>query len=144
MRPAAALLIASASLLPGSAGAREYSPRVLSPHVADTYSLKTFGAFERWRDLEGDAKVWEVFLYLTDPRTGLYPLGAGAFEGKDRLYEYSLVRDPVKMMNVYCQAYCDVLGPVAAGILEGMGIGPARTVNIPAWGHVAAEVNSGG
>jgi hypothetical protein len=125
-------------------GAREYSPRVLSPKVADGYSLATFGRFERWRDLDPAGKAWEVFLYLTDPRTGLYPMGAGAYEGKDLLYEYALVRDPVKLMNVYPQAYCDVLGPVFAAILEGIGVGPARTVNIPGWGHVVAEVSWGG
>ena len=40
-----------------------YSPRVLSPHVADSYSMKTFSQFHRWRDLEGDAKVYEIVKY---------------------------------------------------------------------------------
>ncbi len=117
---------------------------MLSPHTADTYSLETFARFDRWKDLEGEARAWAIFLYLTDARTGLYPMGAGAFEGKDDLYEHSLVRDPVKLLNVYPQSYCDVLGPVLAAILEGTGCGPARTVNIPGWGHVAAEFFAGG
>lgn len=37
-----------------------YSPRILSPHNADAYSLKTFAEFPHWRDLHGDAKVFEI------------------------------------------------------------------------------------
>ena len=117
-----------------------YSPRVLSPHNADTYSLKTFAQFERWRDLHGDAKAFEIFKYLTDRRTGIYPMGVPAWEGNETLAEFGAVTDPVKMLNVYPIGHCGTLGPTAAGILEGMGIGPARTLVIPGWHHVAAEV----
>ena len=116
-----------------------YSPRVLSPHNADTYSLKTFAQFARWRDLQGDAKVFEIFEYLTDRRTGIYPMGVPAWEGSETLAEFGAVTDPVKMLNVYPIGHCGTLGPTAAGILEGMGIGPARTLIIPGWHHVAAE-----
>src|SRR5437762_13129582 len=92
-------------LLATALAAREYAPRVLSPHNADAYSMKTFAQFERWKDLQGDAKVWEVFQYLTDKRTGIYPMGVGAWEGKDTLYEYGFIRDPVKMINVYSVGY---------------------------------------
>src|SRR2546427_5538706 len=69
-------VLSVAALLASAAGADAavYSPRVLSPHVADTYSMKTFAQFHRWRDLSGDAKVNEVFKYLVDPRTGVYLL----------------------------------------------------------------------
>lgn len=40
-----------------------YFPRVLSPHNADACNLKTFAEFPRWRDLRGDAKVFEVFKF---------------------------------------------------------------------------------
>ena len=132
--------IALCSGLLGTAHAALYSPRVLSPHNADTYNLKTFAQFSRWRELAGDAKAFEVFAYLTDPRTGLYPLGAPAREGREELPEYAAVTDPVKMLNVYPIGHCGTLGPTAAGILEGMGIGPARTLSISRWNHVAAEV----
>ena len=36
--------------------AREYAPRVLSPHNADAYSMKTFAHFARWRDLNHVAR----------------------------------------------------------------------------------------
>ena len=51
--------------------AREYAPRVLSPHNADAYSMKTFAKYERWRGLRGDQLAWEVYKYLADTRTGL-------------------------------------------------------------------------
>ena len=57
--------------LVGRAAAREYSPRVVSPHNADAYSMKTFARFHRWRNLTGDAKVFAIYEYLVDRRTGL-------------------------------------------------------------------------
>src|SRR6266487_2048624 len=56
----AALLVSAAA-----AEAAVHSPRVLSPHSADTYSMKTFAQFQRWRDLSGDSKV--VKLQLAGP-----------------------------------------------------------------------------
>jgi hypothetical protein len=121
-----------------------YSPRVVSPHNADTYSLRTFAQFDRWRDLSGDAKVYEVFKYLADRRTGLYPMGTPAREGGEELPEYGAVTDPVKLLNVYTVGHCGTLGPAATGLWEGMGFGPARTLILPGWNHVAAEVGSDG
>lgn len=121
------------------AQAREYAPRVLSEHNADAYSMKTFAQFHRWRDLKGDALVWEVYRYLTDLRTGVFPLGKEVLEGSDVLSEFTTVRDPVKIINVYGYGYCGILGPVMAGVCEGMGIGRARTLTLPAWSHVVAE-----
>ena len=120
--------------------AHEHAPRVVSPHNADAYSMKTFAEYPRWRDLKGDAKVWEVYKYLADRRTGIYPMGAGAWEGKDQVYDFGYIRDPVKMINVYSVGYCDMLGPTMAGVMKDMGIGPSRTLNLPGWGHVVAEV----
>jgi len=122
------------------AAAHEHAPRILSPHNADAYSMKTFAQYPRWRDLQGDAKVFEIYKYLVDHRTGIYPMGAGAWEGKDILYDFGYIRDPVKMINVYNLGYCDMMGPTMAGIMKDMGIGPSRTLNLPGWGHVVAEV----
>ena len=126
--------------LPATVEARKYAPRVVSEHNADTYSMKTFAQFHRWRDLKDDAKARAIFEYLADKQTGLYPMGAGAWEGTDSTYDFGLIRDPVKMINVYPIGYCDVLGPVMAGIWEEAGLGKARTVDLPAFHHVTAEV----
>src|SRR5262245_39434075 len=103
-------------LLAPAAEAREYSPRVLSPPTADAHSMKTFARFPRWRDLDGDARAWEVFSYLTDRRTGLFPLGQPILEGCDVTPEFRTVRDPVKLLNVYGYGFCGILGPTMAGI----------------------------
>src|SRR5262245_1162402 len=79
--------------------ARVYTPRVVAPHNAYSYSLKTFSQFPRWRSLTGDARAWEVYRYLADPRTGLFPLGKEVLEGRDVLSEFQTVRDPVKLIN---------------------------------------------
>jgi hypothetical protein len=120
------------------------SPRVIPAHQADTYSLKTFAQFDAWKDLSGDAKVYRIFEYLTDRRTGLYPMGVPAREGPEELTEYGAVTDPVKMLNVYPIGHCGTLGPTAAALFEGMGVGPGRTLILPGWHHVAAEVRCGG
>ena len=88
MRRAAFTLPGLALFFAWPVGAAEYAPRVLSPHNADAYSMKTFARFHRWKDLTGDAKVYEVYKYLADKRTGLFPMGAGAWEGRDVLYDY--------------------------------------------------------
>jgi len=80
------ILIAAALGLSPILQAHEHAPRVLSPHNADAYSMKTFAEFPRWKDLKGDAKVYEVYKYLADTRTGIFPMGAGAWEGKDTVY----------------------------------------------------------
>jgi hypothetical protein len=120
------------------AEARLYAPRVVSPHNADAYSMKTFAQFPRWRDLKGDQLAWEVYKYLADARTGLFHMNE-VLEGRDVLSEYRTIRDPVKIINVYGYGYCGIFGPVMAGICEGIGLGRGRTLVLPAWNHVASE-----
>lgn len=126
--------------VPDPAAARVYSPRIVSPRTADTYSARTFAAHPAWKDLSADAKARAMFEYLTATDTGLFPLGAGSFEGGDKAYEFGLVRDPIKIVNVYGYGYCDVFGPVMAGLWEQGGCGRARSVNLPELQHVACEV----
>jgi len=126
-----------------SVHAREYSPRVVSPHNADAYSMKTFAQSPRWRGLQGDQLAWEVYKYLADTRTGVFHMNE-VLEGKDDLSEYATVRDPVKIINVYGYAYCAAFGPMMAGVWEDMGQGKARTVTLPGWSHVVSEVFYGG
>ena len=122
----------------GGANAMQYAPRVVSPHNADAYSLRTFAEDPRWRDLAGDARAWAMYQYLVDTRTGLFHMNE-VLEGSDDLNEYRTVRDPVKIINVYGYAYCAIFGPVMAGICENAGLGEARTLAITDWQHVAAE-----
>ena len=126
-------------VLAAPAPAREHAPRVVSPHRADAYSMQTFAEFPRWRGLRGDALAWEVYQYLADTHSGLFHVNE-VLEGDDALGEYRIVRDPVKIINVYGYGFCGLLGPVMAGVWEDMGGGPARTVTLPDWAHVVSEV----
>ena len=121
-----------------AASAREYAPRVISPERTDAYSMKTFAAFARWRELKDDALAWEVYKYLADTRSGLFHCNT-VFEGDEVLGEYREVRDPVKIINVYGYAYCGILGPTMAGTWEDMTGNKARTVSLPKWAHVLSE-----
>lgn len=123
----------------GSVEARVYAPRVVSPHNADGYSMKTFARFPRWRELKGDRLAWEVYKYLADTRTGLFHMNE-VLEGRDVMNEYRTIRDPVKIINVYGYAYCGILGPTMAGICEGINLGTGRMLTLPEWNHVASEV----
>ena len=114
------------------------APRVVSPHNADGYSMKTFGHFQRWRDLEGDERAWEIYEYLADTRTGVFHMSE-VREGNDTLSEYTTIRDPVKILNVYGYGYCAIFGPFMAGVCEGTGLGPARSLILQDWRHVLAE-----
>jgi hypothetical protein len=102
--------------------------------------MRTFAEFSRWRELRGDRRAWEVFQYLADERTGLFPLGQPVREGRDVLPEFEQIRDPVKLINVYGYGYCGILGPTIAGVCEQSGIGPARALTLPGWNHVVGEV----
>jgi hypothetical protein len=115
-----------------------YSPRILVEGMPDTYSLRTFGQTGPWRQLAGDERAYAIYRYLADTHTGLFHMNVVA-EGDDGLGEFMQVRDPVKILNVYGYGYCGILGPVMAGICEEVGLGPARTLVLPAWNHVAAE-----
>lgn len=55
----AGIAIAAAVAMLGNAQAAVDSPRVLSPHHAAVYSMKTFAQFVRWRHLTGDQKAFE-------------------------------------------------------------------------------------
>ena len=141
MRPSTVILILLASA--DVVRAREYAPRIVSPERADAYSMRTFAEFPRWRGLRDDALAWEVYKYLADSRSGLFHCNE-VLEGDDSLAEYRNVRDPVKIINVYGYAYCGILGPTMAGVWEDMTGGRARTVSLPGWSHVVADVLYGG
>ncbi len=132
------ILVVTMAALVQTGEARQYAPRVVSPHNADCYSLKTFAEFPRWRDLTGDQRAWEMYQYLVDTRTGLFHVNE-VLEGEDDLSEYRTVRDPVKIINVYGYAYCAIFGPIMAGISEGTGLGKGRTLVLRDWSHVLAE-----
>lgn len=136
--PFRAVVVLAVALTTSNVRADVRAPRVVSPHNADGYSMKTFGDFHRWRDLTGDERAWEIYQYLVDTRTGVFHMSE-VREGNDTLSEYVTIRDPVKILNVYGYGYCGIFGPFMAGVCEGAGIGPARSLILADWRHVLAE-----
>jgi hypothetical protein len=51
-----------------------------------------------------------------------------------------MIRDPIKMLNVYGYGFCGAFGPTTAGLFEGLGFKQARSVGIPGCNHNVTEV----
>lgn len=122
------------------AWARVYSPRIISNRTVDAYSARTFAAHPEWRDLPPAARAKAMFDYLTEQQTGLFPFGAGVVEAGEKSYEFGLVQDPIKVLNVYGYGNSVVFGPALAGLWEQGGSGQARTVRLSDLKHDACEV----
>lgn len=128
----------------GTTWGRVYSPRVVTPHLPDTYSARTFAAHAAWKDLPGPARARAMFEYLASAETGVWPGGGGVLESGEKLPELGRVRDPVRILNCYGTGPDDVLAAAMAGLWEQGGNGAARVVEFPGGGHAASELETGG
>ena len=94
-----------------------YSPRITSEHVADTSSLEAFANYPAWKDKKGQERALAIWKYFVGTETGVFHYNP-IQEGLDPvLWEFRLVRDPIKMMNVYGYGFCGLFGPTTAGPL---------------------------
>ncbi len=116
-----------------------YCPRVTSEHNADTTDLKRFRSFHAWKDKTGNALAIAVWQYLCGYETGLYHFYE-VHDGPDIFGEYSTMREPLKMLNVYNMGYCGIFGPTVEGIYHGMGFTKGRSFAVNAWSHCATEI----
>lgn len=126
----------------GAAFARAavYSPRITSEHVADCSSMEAFSQYPAWKDLKGQDRALAVWKYFVGTETGVFHYNP-IQEGLDpQMWEFRLVRDPVKMLNVYGYGFCGLFGPTTAGLFEGVGFEKARAVGIPGAAHSVTEV----
>ncbi len=113
--------------------------RVNSEHNADTTDLKRFRQFPAWNDKSDNELALAIWKYLCGYETGLYHFNE-ILEGEDSFDEYTTVRDPLKILNVYNMAYCGIFGPVLDGIFHGVGFEQGRSFGLEAWNHCATEV----
>lgn len=125
-------------LLP-SASAAVLCPRVLSEHTADVTDLGRFRQHALWKDKQGEELAIALWQYLCGRETGLFHMNT-VNDGPDPWDEYSAVRDPVKLMNVYNVGYCGIFGPVLDGVFQGAGFSDARAFGLPGWNHCTTEV----
>lgn len=141
--PAVWLLALTGYLGGFSASGAVLCPRVLSEHTADVTDLGRFRDFAAWEDCEGQDLAIAIWKYLCGEETGLYHM-APIKDGPDPWEEYSTVRDPIKLMNVYNVGYCGIFGPVLDGIFQGAGFETGRAFGVPGWNHCTTEVWYGG
>ncbi len=141
------LILIVVCLLGAPAGAgspgRAYCPRVTSEHNADTTDLKRFRNFHRWRAKAGNDLAVAIWQYLSDYETGLYHFNE-VHDGPDPFGEYSTMRSPLKMLNVFNMGYCGIFGPTVEGIYHGVGFTTGRSFFLAAWNHCATEIHYDG
>jgi hypothetical protein len=104
----------------GVVSAKIYSPWILSEHVADMRDEVRFAADPRWAHLEGQEKALAVWRYLTDRETGTWHF-ADMWEGREPHWESKLVKDPVKILNVYGFGVCTMQASMMEGLYEALG-----------------------
>jgi hypothetical protein len=134
-------LLAVLLILPLTAEARceVLCPRVSSEHNADVTDLIRFREYHKWKNKHGQELAVAVWQYLCDTETGLYHMQA-ITDGPDPWSEYSLVRDPIKLLNVYNVGFCGIFGPVMDGVFQGIGFETGRAFGVPKWAHTTTEV----
>lgn len=126
-------------LLAAAAPAQVYCPRVTSEHNADTTDLGRFRQFHAWKDKTGNDLAVAIWQYLCDYDTGLYHFYE-VLDGPDPFPEYTTMREPLKMLNVYNMGYCGIFGPTTEGIFHGCGFTTGRSFGLPGWSHCATEI----
>ena len=137
---AAMVVVAAGSWVGSTCWAASYSPRVTSEHVPDCSSLEAFRNYHAWRDKTGQElaiAAWKCFVGTETGVAHFQPIR----EGTDPVdWEYRIIRDPIKMLNVYGYGFCGAFGPTTAGLFEGLGFEKARSVQLPAVNHNVTEV----
>ncbi len=114
-------------------------PRILTEHTADVTDLRRFREFHAWQDKQGEALAIALWQYLCGRETGLFHMNT-VNDGPDPWEEYSTVRDPIKLMNIYNVGYCGIFGPVLDGVFQGAGFTDGRAFGLPGWNHCTTEV----
>lgn len=135
------LLLLLSTALPASA--EVLCPRVTSEHNADVTDLARFRQYHKWKDKEGEELAIAVWQYLCGVETGLFHMNT-VNDGPDPWGEYSTVRDPVKLMNVYNAGYCAIFGPTLDGVFQGIGFDSGRSLGVSDWNHCTTEVRYNG
>ena len=114
-------------------------PRVTSEHTADLTELKRFRQYHKFKDKQDEQLAVAVWQYLCGKETGLFHMNT-VNDGPDHWGEYSTVRDPIKLMNVYNVGYCGIFGPALDGVYQGVGFQDGRAFGVSSWNHCTTEV----
>jgi hypothetical protein len=134
-----AVLVLALLVVPVLAFGGVLCPRVTSEHNADVTDLKRFRQFHVWKDKTGGDLAIAVWQYLCGKETGLYHMNE-VLDGPDPHREFSTVRDPLKLLNVYNVGYCGIFGPTLDGVFQGIGFEKGRSFGVSKWNHRTTEV----
>lgn len=137
---AAVLVVACRAAL---AGAAVYSPWILSEHSPDFRDPPRFREFAAWKDLKDQDLAIAVWKYLTDPVTGTYHFTDMYELDSEPHWEVKLVQDPMRILNVYGFAICNMHSSMTCGLFKGMGF---ENVRLAGWEtyHATPEIFWGG
>jgi hypothetical protein len=125
--------------LAAAAAADVLCPRITSEHNADVTDLQRFRQYHKWKDKKDQDLAIAIWQYLCGQQTGLFHMNT-VNDGPDPWGEYSTVRDPVKLLNVYNVGYCGIFGPALDGVFQGVGFERGRAFGVPGWNHCTTEV----
>jgi hypothetical protein len=116
-----------------------YSPWVLSEHTPDFRDPGRFRQFAAWKDLEDQDLAVCVWKYLTDPVTGTYHFTDMYELAHEPHWEVKLIQDPMRILNVYGFAVCNMHSSMTCGLFKGMGF---EQVRLAGWGqyHATPEI----
>ena len=103
-----------------------YSPWVLSEHTPDFRDPARFRKFTVWKDLKDRDLAIGVWKYLTDPVTGTYHFTDMYEYPREPYWEVKMVQDPMKLLNVYGFAVCNMHSSLTCGLYKGMGFEKVR------------------
>lgn len=116
-----------------------FSPWVNSEHTPDFRDPVRFGQFAAWKDLKDQDLAVAVWKYLTDPVTGTYHFTDMYELPKEPYWEVKLVQDPMKILNVYGFAVCNMHTSMVCGLYKGMGFEDVRLAGWEQY-HATPEV----
>jgi hypothetical protein len=120
-----------------------FSPWVLSEHTPDFRDPARFRQFAAWKDLADQDLAIAVWKYLTDPVTGTYHFTDMYELTKEPYWEVKLVQDPMRILNVYGFAVCNMHTSLTCGLFKGMGFEQVRLAGWEQY-HATPEIFWGG
>ncbi|MDD4890028.1 MAG: transglutaminase domain-containing protein, partial [Phycisphaerae bacterium] len=110
------------------------TPRLTSEHVVDCSTIESIVAGVIKPEMTPRQKAEAVYEFVRQYRWHWTPAREG--DRRDD-YEYGVVSDPVKLLNVYGYGYCFQTGPLLEALYQAVGL-EARVFGIS--GHTICEV----
>ena len=119
------------------------APGSSSEHTPDFRDPGRFRQFPAWKDLKDQDLAIAVWKYLTDPATGTYHFTDMYELSHEPHWEVKLIQDPMRILNVYGFAVCNMHSSMTCGLFKGMGFEQVRLAGWEQY-HATPEIFWGG